>query len=65
MPDISTIFRDSSAKKVKLNTKPAIIKKGLVLLPTIEVANIKGKMGRIQGDRISAKPSKKASNPFV
>jgi hypothetical protein len=60
MPKILNICRERREKRVKLKTKPTMMPNGFLLSPVAPPARIKGKIGRMQGEKTSPIPSKKA-----
>ena len=64
-PKPCTRLRAKKVKIAKLTTKPMIIPIGLRLPPSIELDNIMGKIGNMQGETINANPSKKARTALI
>jgi len=63
MPDKITNFLESNAKRLNDIIKPIITPMGRLGPPAKEVDNTKGKIGKIQGEAINARPSMNA-NPI-
>jgi hypothetical protein len=63
MPVVNTNQREKNANKQKETINPVVIPMGRVLPPSMEVDRTRGKIGKMQGDKIKAKPSINA-NPL-